>query len=151
MDKVQNPTISHSTTSDSQIDDLVGLELGEEARIWKEVACSEARMTMMKNMISENLAFADLEEFGADFTNKLKAINTKNKILYRKISKPAMKMKLVDEQMWRRDLVRVKMTMRKDLMKKLNGEKSRPFRRAMKHLNKIAKDNKDILNNKYNI
>ena len=103
-----------------------GLDLGEEEKIWKEVACSEARMALMKSMINQNLAFADLEEFGLESTNKMKAVNVKNNTLVRNITKPAMKAKLADEQMWRRDLARVKLQMRKDLMMKL-GEKSRRY------------------------
>ena len=37
-----------------------GQELGEEIKVWKEVATSDARMILMKKMIREDLAFADL-------------------------------------------------------------------------------------------
>ena len=146
MDKSQKPTYNLPTLKD----DLRGLELGEETRIWKEVASSEARMAMMKSMIKEDLAFADLEEFGAEFTNKLKAIKAKNKTMYRRVSKPAMKAKLADEQAWRRDLGRVRAQMRKDLVEKLGGEKVRRWRRVINHLNKLAKTTKEKLNEKYN-
>ena len=75
MDKIHHPKSNQPTLKD----DLRGLELGEEIKIWKEVASSEARMTLMKNMVKENLAFADLESFGQEFTNKLKTLNTKKR------------------------------------------------------------------------
>ena len=145
MNKIHQPQISHTTLKD----DLRGLELGEEVKIWQEVASSEARLTLMKNMIKQDLAFADLEEFGLEFTNKLKSINTKNKTMYRRVSKPAMRAKLADEQIWRRDLGRVKAKLRKDLVEKLEGEKSRRFKRVINHLNKLASEKKKRLNEKY--
>ena len=87
MEKIPKPNFSSITLKD----DLRGLDLGEEEKIWKEVACSEARMALMKSMINQNLAFADLEDFGLEFTNKMKAVNVKNKTLVRNITKPAMK------------------------------------------------------------
>ena len=145
MEKIHNPSITVPTLKE----DLRGLELREEIRIWKEIASSEARLTLMKIMIKEDLAFADLEEFGQEFTNKLKTINTKKKTLYSKVSRPAMKAKLADEQMWRRDLTRMKTKMRKDLIDKLEGEKTRRFKRVINHLNKVARDTKEKLNEKY--
>ena len=146
MDKFQNPNFSFPTLKE----DLRGLDLGEEVKIWKEVAMSEARLTMMKKMIQQDLAFADLEEFGSELSSKMKSININNRTLHRNVTKPAMKAKLADEQMWRRDLGRVKTQMRKELVEKLHGEKTRRFKRVMSHLNQIAKNNKEKLNNKYN-
>ena len=66
MDKPQNnPNFSSSTTSSR----MEGQELGEEEKIWREVATSEARLALMKNMVREQLAFTDLEEFGIIFDN----------------------------------------------------------------------------------
>ena len=112
MDKIQNPQISYPTLKE----DLRGMDLREEERIWKEIANSEARLAMMNKMIQQNLAFADLEEFGSELSSKMKAIKTKNKTLHRNVTKPAMKAKLADEQMWRRDLGRVKAQLRKELI-----------------------------------
>ena len=71
MDKIQNPQISQDTLTET---DVRGLELGEEEKLWKEVASSEARLGLMKAMVKEQLAFADLEEFGKEFSNKLKTL-----------------------------------------------------------------------------
>ena len=43
--------------------------MGEEERVWRDIATSEARLALMKNMVKEKLAFADLEEFGINFDN----------------------------------------------------------------------------------
>ena len=67
MDKPRpNPNLSSST---STIKEVEGQELGEEERVWREIATSEARLALMKNMVKEKLAFADLEEFGINFDN----------------------------------------------------------------------------------
>ena len=70
MDKIQNPQISYPTLKE----DLRGMDLREEERIWKEIANSEARLAMMNKMIQQNLAFADLEEFWSELSSKMKAI-----------------------------------------------------------------------------
>ena len=113
MDKLQNPSNCIQTTLTRK--EVRGLELGEEVKVWKEVASSEARITLMKNMLKHQLAFADLEEFGQELTNKLKSVNFKNKTIYLRVSQPAMKCKLADEQMLRKEIMRVKMRMKKEL------------------------------------
>ena len=68
MDKPRpNPNLSSSPTS--TIREVEGQELGEEERVWRDIATSEARLALMKNMVKEKLAFADLEEFGINFDN----------------------------------------------------------------------------------
>ena len=78
MEKHQTP--QHSQTTPMKY--MGGQELGEETKIWKELATSEARMTLMRKMIKEDLAFQDLQAFGEEFTNKLKSVKLKNKTLY---------------------------------------------------------------------
>ena len=111
-DKIHQPTnFSRDTLTKLEVR---GLELGEEEKLWKEVASSETRLGLMKTMIKEQLAFADLEEFGKEFSNKLKTLTFKDKKLYSKVSKPAMEAKLIDEQITRRDLMRIKKTMKNE-------------------------------------
>ena len=129
---------------------LGGPELREEVKVWKELATSEARLGLMRKMINEQLAFADLQSFGIEFTNKLKSIKLKNKTLYRKVSGTAMKVKLADEQELRRELMKLKVKMKKDLAEKLNGERTRGYRKTISDLNKIARDEKNKVTEKYN-
>ena len=126
-----------------------GLELGEESKIWKEVASSEARLTLMKTMIKNNLAFADLESFGLEFNNKLKSIKLKDKTLFTKVSQPAMKAKLADEQMLRRELMKIKMRMKKNLAVQYEGEKTRKYKRIISYLNNLGRGVKKQLHEKY--
>ena len=81
MEKHQ-PTNPLSQTT--PIDIMGGKELREESKVWEEIATGEARMMLMKKMMKEDLAFADLESFGAEFNNKLKSIKLKNKFCIRK-------------------------------------------------------------------
>ena len=145
MEKIQHPQLSQDTPTNSVVG---GQELGEEMKVWREIAASESRMMLMKSMIHEQLAFADLEEFGKEFENKLKSMNIKNKTLYNRVSQPAMKAKLTDEQMWRRDLMRMKLKMKKDLSEEL-GIRSRKYKKTMNYLNQTAKEHKKSLNEKY--
>ena len=121
-----------------------GMELEEESKVWKEVASCEARLSLMKKMIKHNLAFADLEEFGHEFTNKLKSSKLKNTTLYRKLSQPAMKAKMIDEQMLRKEMMRVKMKMKRELSAKLTNDRTRKYKKVVKHLNNLAKTHKQI-------
>ena len=89
-----------------------GQELREEEKIWQGVASSESRIKLMKIMIKQGIAFADLEEFGQEFKDKIKSTKMKNKMngksnLNSETSQ-AMKIKLADEQNLRRELVKVK-------------------------------------------
>ena len=147
MDKHQLTTEFSSTTP---MEVMGGKELGEESKVWKEIATGEARMMLMKKMMKEDLAFADLESFGIEFNNKLKSIKLKNKTSYRKVSGTAMKAKLADEQELRRELMKVKQNMKKSLAEEFKGEKTRQYRRVMNNLNKMARDTKLKMNEKYN-
>ena len=126
-----------------------GKELREESKVWEELATGEARMMLMRKMIKEDLAFADLESFGTEFNNKLKSIKLRNKTLYKKVSGTAMKAKLADEQELRRELMKIKHRMKKDLAEEY-GENSRKYRRIISTLNKLARQSKDKANEKYN-
>ena len=126
------------------------MELGEEERTWREVAASEERILLMRKMLKEDLAFADLEEFGIEFTNKLKSKKLKNKPLYTKVTQQAMRVKLADEQALRRELIRVKEMRKKDLSEEIGGVKTRKFKRAMLYLNEKAREEKLKLKEKYN-
>ena len=146
MDKIHHPTQFNNTLISSE---MRGLELREEIRIWKEVASSEARLMLIKTMLKEDLAFSDLEEFGEEFHNKLKTLKFNKKTIYKKISKPAMEAKLTDEQVLRRDLIRLKMKTKRDLAEKLEGCNTRKYKRIVNQLNKIARETKTALNEKY--
>ena len=147
MDKHQKPNLSSQITL--ILKDMRGQELGEKVKVWKEIASCEARITLMKTMITQEVAFADIEEFGQEFTNKIKSEKFKNNKLYKKVSQQAMRCKLVDEQMLRRQVMKTKLKMKKELTVKLKGEKTRPYRRVVNYLNNIAREHKKNLQEKY--
>ena len=124
---------------------------GEEEKVWRGVSASEVRIGMMRVMIKQKIAFADLEELRIDFQNKIKSKKYKEKLQKEsdKVTEPAMKLKLADEQNLRRELVRVKLKMRRDLQSDLGGEKSKKYKDAMSHLKKAATETKDAMKNKY--
>ena len=77
-----------------------GLELRDEEKVWNGVAASECRIGLMEMMIKQKIAFADLEEFGQEFKNKVKSTKLRNKLSTRsnlgKVTQPAMRIKLAD-------------------------------------------------------
>ena len=73
----------------------------------------------------------------------------RNRAVQNKFTIPAMKLKLADEQSVRRDLVRVRAKMRKDLAKKCGGEKTRGYKRSLAHLGDTARKTKRTLQLKY--
>ena len=130
-----------------------GLELRDEEKVWNGVAASECRIGLMEMMIKQKIAFADLEEFGQEFKNKVKSTKLRNKLSTRsnlgKVTQPAMRIKLADEQNLRRELVGVKYKMRREMEKTLGGYKSRGYKAAMSHLTQAAKNTKQKLKIKY--
>ena len=147
MDKHHHPQLSIQDTLTKK--DVRGMELGEETKVWQEVASSEARLLLMRNMIKQQLAFADLETFGQEFNNKMKSLKFKNKTIYTRVSQPAMKAKLADERMLRKKLMRVRLKMKKDLATKQRGDKKRNYKRIINHLSNLRRETKKKLNEKY--
>ena len=74
-----------------------------------------------------------------------------NKTLYKRVSEPAMRAKLADEQTLRRKLGNIKIRMKTDLIEHHGGDRTRGYRRDITHLNKTARDIKNQLNKKYKI
>ena len=148
-DKFPNPTNYSQATLNL---DRRGKELREEEKVWKGVAASESRIELMKVMIKQGIAFADLEEFGLEFQNKIKSKKLKEKLndrnIQNQVTQPVMKMKLADEQNLRREMVKVKIKLRRELEKDLGG-KSEKYKRAMSHLAKSARETKHTLQEKY--
>ena len=96
-------------------------------------------------MNTQEIAFADIEEF----TSNRKSEKFKNKTLYKMVSQQAMKCKLVDEQVLRREVMKTKMKRKKDLAINLKLLKTRPYRRVMNYLNNSAKEHKKNFQEKY--
>ena len=69
-----------TNTSENTLIYRRGQELGEAAKVWIEIAESEARTNLMGVLIREGIAFADLEEFQTGIRNKFKSSIMKTKI-----------------------------------------------------------------------
>ena len=67
MVKSQKTPIYSSSTLRIPKDEGGGKDLGEEEKVWRGVAASEVRIGMMRIMIKQKIAFADLEELKEDF------------------------------------------------------------------------------------
>ena len=80
MAKTQNPKPHSSRTLSSSQEVRRGRDLGEEEKVWRGVSASEVRIGMMRVMIKQKIAFADLEELRIDFQNKIKSKKYKEKL-----------------------------------------------------------------------
>ena len=125
--------------------EVKGKELREEEKAWREIAANEERILLMRKMLKEDLAFADLEEFDIEFTNKLKSKKLKDKPLYTKVTQQAMRVKLADEQALRRELIKVREMRKRELSEELGGPKTRKYMRTMTYLNEKAREEKSVL------
>ena len=99
--KVNNKTLTSIVRGSSRRD---------AARIWSNLAESEARMNLLKVLVKEGRGVAELEEFNLGLASKFKSkkfkslAGKKSSVKERAIV-PAMKVKLADEQCYARELM----------------------------------------------
>ena len=123
-------------------------------RVWKDVAASEARLSLIRTMKREKMGFADVEEIIGGLNNKLKS----NKIITRleqggrvtdKVLEEVMKVKLRDEQSYRRELTRTRAELRREMEVEMGGKDNKNFKRFIDKLERGAKEVRVSLREKY--
>ena len=79
---------------------MEGLELRVTAKIWKDLAASEERLRMMKELDKIGVGFAQLEEFNLDLLSQLRSEKIKSgaEKMTRKLIQSAMRIKIRDEE-----------------------------------------------------
>ena len=110
---------SMGTTTTNQIlaststptDQVGGISRREAAKIWTSTAESEARINLIKSLIKEGRGVRELEEVTLSLAGKYKSQKFKKnpKIgtgVNKKVTVPAMKFKLADEQCYLRELIK---------------------------------------------
>ena len=110
-------------------------------KIWTDVVESEERLDLMRELIKLKLGFGDLEIFQLGQNDKFKSEKMKvrnGEIGTTKVVMEMMKLKLKDEEHYRREKDNVRKKRRRELEVKL-GRNSRRFNNKMEELREDAK------------
>ena len=122
---------------------MEGQDLSAEKELWEELATTEERLHLMSELIKIKVGLADIEEFNLGLKGNLKnKISTKYCEMQEcKIVKAAMKVKMHDELITKRKLMRSRNKARYALSETL-GKNSKRYRSAIKSLRDAALDKK---------
>ena len=126
----------------------------EAAKIWNSTAESEARINLIKLLIKEGRGVRELEEVTLNLASKYKSQKFKNFSkestgIDKKVTVPAMKIKLADEQCYLRELMRARKECRQEMARTL-GEKSRQYKKVITELRTEARKVKKEITEKFN-
>ena len=100
---------------------MEGQDLSAMTKIWEDLAATEMRLEMMSELIRIKVGFADIEEFNLGLKGNLKNLNLSkiSEMQDRKIVKVAMEVKMRDEQVTKRKLIRARNNARTETSKLL--------------------------------
>jgi hypothetical protein len=130
---------------------MEGKEISPEMlRAWCDLAASEARQSLLQELLRLEVGLADIEEFGLDLQSKLHSEEFKLKTgeeKSRKLARVTMEIKLRDERKISEDL-RKKVSMMRDILEDRHKKNSKPYRATIKKLRneaaKTRRENKKI-------
>ena len=144
--------LNFKTISDTNTSVHEGLNLGEAGRIWRELAASEMRISLMDRLQKHKVGLNDVENFrlGVIFSSKTMTEEDLKLGKGREIVKTAMKFKRQDEVRNRRKLLKLKVKTRKKIVEKL-GARSNQCRKILSNLNQKAMIVKRDLKEKYEL
>ena len=116
-----------------------GKNLSAMTKVWSDIAVSEVKMRMMKELKTLNVGFNEVEEFnlGLMYNCKSQKMKDSRNNPNRKVIKAAMEIKLNDERMYNKELCSERNRWRKKMATNV-GNNTKPYRRLMKHLNMEA-------------
>ena len=118
-----------NTPSDFHLLVMEGSDLSAMPEIWEELARTEMRLQLMRELIQIKVGFADIEEFNLGLKGNLKNLNSEkiSDMQDKKVVKAAMEVKMRDEQVTKTKLIRARNMERTDLSKIL-GRNSKKYR-----------------------
>ena len=123
---------------------MEGTETRVMGKVWSQVAISEERIILLKNLIKIGVGVAEVEELGANIHSKFKSNSflsrvNDGEIVSKEAIKQIMILKLRDERKHLRDLMRKKKMLREKIEKDMK-KNSRPSRRLLQEFrNQSAK------------
>jgi hypothetical protein len=100
---------------------MEGQDLSAMPKIWEDLAVTEMRLQLMSELIKIKVGFADVEEFNLGLKGNLKNLNCEkiSEMQDKKIVKAAMEVKMRDEQVEKRKIIRKRNKARSDVAKLL--------------------------------
>ena len=127
-----------------------GESLGEMEKVWCGIASTEMRIKLMENLINKKVGFNDVEMFNLGLESNMKSKSLKEEGKYRDttVIVAAMERKRKDEVRYRRELIKKRNELRKNMVEMM-GEKCNKYRRMIKHLMTTAQKTKETLKTKY--
>ena len=120
---------------------MEGSEVSPEMyEVWRDLAASEARLTMMRELLECEVGLADIEEFGLDLHNKLRSEDFKEKSgenNSRRLVKVTLEIKMRDERKISENLRRKVKEVRK-ICDEVHVKNSKTYRGIFKKLRKAS-------------
>ena len=144
------PILASSSTPTEQVG---GICRREAAKIWKNTAESEARVNLIKSLIKEGRGVRELEEVTLSLASKYKSQKFKKNPklgtgVDKKVTVPAMKIKLADEQCYLRELIKARQACKRELARSI-GENSRQYKKVIAELRTEARKTKKETTEKF--
>ena len=129
---------------------MEGPDLRVTKKLWQDLAASESRLEMMKELGKLNVGLRQIEEFNIGLISKLRSekMREKGEEITRKQVKSAMEIKLRDEERYHEEKERERNEKRREIRKKLVNN-SRPYRALMRDLRDLAEKVKEDYRLKY--
>ena len=126
-----------------------GPDIGLVRRTWVNIAASEARLKLLKDLEQLDIGFKEVEDYAADLRMKFRSKTLQGDIKSeRKVVTEAMRTKLRDEKLYHGELTRERNQWRRAI-KDLLGESSKTTRSVIKYLRGEAKGEKTRYKEKY--
>jgi hypothetical protein len=115
---------------------MEGSDLSSEmSKVWRNIAASENRLILMKELLELGVGFGEIEQFNLDLESKFRSEEFKERSneheIPCKVIKEAMEIKLRDERKYNQEQNREKIRLRQEL-EKIYKKNSKPYRGKIK-------------------
>ena len=129
---------------------MEGLDTRVLYKTWQDLAASEVRLDLMRELEKINLGFRDLENFNLGLISKLRSENMRSRgeEVTRKVLKSAMQIKIRDEARYMEEKIKERNLHRREIGAALKTN-SRPYRNLLKELRRSAEKVKQDYGIKY--
>ena len=129
---------------------MEGQELRASFKLWHNIAASECRLELMRELGKLKVGFGDLEKFNLGIISKLrsKTMRERGEEITEKIINSAMSVKLRDEERFREEMERERNCLRKLIANRI-CKNSKPYRKLMRELRNEAYKVKEEYENEH--
>ena len=129
---------------------MEGQEIRVNTKLWLDLAASEERLELMKELIKLNVGFREVEEFNLGLLSKLRSEKMKkdSEKMTRKQVRSAMEIKIRDEEYWHEEMKLERNRRRREIGERWKVN-SRPYREIMRQLRDLANEEKREHKNTY--